>query len=151
MVRAPGWDPRGEGSLPQVHTINEVRGKPVTRQQALGGEERSVRAPQKILTAASRSAPGSHVQTINLVTYSRLLLTAQAAGMLIFPAAFYLSLFAVLEVTEMGKLFISYITPVKNSTKSSGNICHFSSAARCWTRTNLLYKHILGFLVVKLF
>lgn len=105
--------PTGEGSLPQAHTVNEVQGKQVARQQALAARKRGLSGvPQRMLAANPRCEPDFHVHTINLVADSRLLLTAQGPGTFIFPAAFYLSLFAVLKVTEVGKLFISYTAPV---------------------------------------
>lgn len=82
------------------------------------------------------------MQTISLAAHSMLLLPAQAPSTFIFLPAFNLSLFAVLKVTDLGKLFISYTAPV---------IIHqeFGRLTAGHTHTSIdtksLHEHVIGF------
>lgn len=131
----PRWHPQGKGSLPQTR---------VDKHSDSQGE-RSARCTPKGTHCNSSSELVFQVQTTSLAAHSVLLLTAQALGTFIFPPAFYLSLFAVLKVTDVGKLFISYTAPI---------IIHreFGRLTAGHTRTkNHFMSMLLGFLAVELF
>lgn len=85
------------------------------------------------------------VQSISSAAHSVLLLAAQAPGTFIFPPAFYSSLFAVLKVTDLGKLFISYTAPVIIHQELGRLIAGHTHSQ------NHFMSLLVGFLAVELF